>query len=323
MPDDDVNGVADSLRVISGFTHSKGARLVFLNQNWRTRQTVFAWPTPKEDAAEGCQDKPDFWIQSRWWIDQLRQKRFLNFQDVRQIPDEAKADLCWLSEGVLKGLCLLAIYDGKRLAAILQLDNPSQDHPLRANDLHLISTASATIVQMMFNPAQAGSVFGSGGPEVPAIQGLSSVASNRVFFEDLLVEVIRRKGRLFAVLMVELENFSSNMQDYPEEVCKLVMKAAIERIRSCLRVSDVVLELDSNQIGVLLVDVFEPEGASTIAERIQDVFKASFRLPDGMLRLNGLVGLAQPETGDYLPVELMAAAAAALERAKAITQQSS
>ena len=191
MPDDDVNGVADSLRVISGFTHSKGARLVFLNQNWLARQTVFSWPTPKKNSAESCQDKPDFWIQSRWWIDQLRQKSVLYFQDVRQLPDEAKADLCWLSDGVLKGLCLLAIYDGKRLAAILQLDNPSQDHPLRANDLHLISTASATIMQMMFNPAQAGSVFGSGGPEAPVIQGLSSAASNRVFFEDLLVEIGR------------------------------------------------------------------------------------------------------------------------------------
>jgi GGDEF domain-containing protein len=92
------------------------------------------------------------------------------------------------------------------------------------------------------------------------------------------------------------------------------MKTAIERVRSCLRVSDIVLELDDGQVGVILVDLFDAQVSQQILGRISEAFNSAMRFRDEMFQLKLKVGMAFPEQGENQAEALLAAAQGSLNR---------
>jgi diguanylate cyclase (GGDEF)-like protein/PAS domain S-box-containing protein len=94
---------------------------------------------------------------------------------------------------------------------------------------------------------------------------------NRARFQHLLTlacEVARRDRRRFAVLFVDLDRFKLINDSLGHEAGDAMLRAAAQRLRSCVRASDVVARLGGDEFVVLLQDVSEPSVAAKVATNI-------------------------------------------------------
>jgi|GEM_PF-4962074 len=313
----DANVITDSLRVIAGFTQSKSARLALLNQEWFDQKTVFTWPVPEPLCSTRGQTttEPELWLQSAWWVHELRSRRVLFCNDLTWLPLDAKADLRRLGNDTLERLCLLAIYDGKRLAAVLQLENPAMERVLSACDLNLIITASSTLLHTMYDPFETG--FRSEwerrlGDLNRHFQG---GLNTQEVFEQLVDYVIERKGRLFAVLLIEADLTGMKEGEWCAQRHALTHQM-VERVRGCLRAADVVLNLTPGMAGAVLVDVFDQTDVLTIVNRIRNALPAPLHGPAKIAGVRFHIGIARPELQTASASELIDAAHKALSEAK-------
>jgi diguanylate cyclase (GGDEF)-like protein len=313
--------VSDSLRVIARFTRVRRAHLAFLNQDWGKMKTIFSWPEGAGDGDSGEQGSmaaaPDLWMQSGWWVQQLRQKNFLKFSNLRGLPAEVQADVDRLHGEGVEAFSLMAVYDGKRLAGILRLDNPPRDHAMHGADVDLLQIASTLILQVVRASVDLSALrsdnarlsFGYWHDERTGLP-------NRLMFAERLREVFLRKGRVFGVLLVDLECFSLIQHRYGNDISQRLFQMALDRIQAGLRASDYTARLDDDRIGILLVDLFEHDYAQAVAQRILDVFRTPFRLNGKDIGLTACIGAAFPDPGVTLPEVVLQEAEIALRQAR-------
>lgn len=327
--------VADSLRVIARFSQSQRAHLAFFYQDWRKMRTVYSWPeNERGDALEtvdgglsitthvGAGGSPadagtDLWMQSGWWVQRLREKNYVRYENFEGLPEEVEDDVRRLKQDGVESMDLMTIYDGKRLAGILRLDNPRPGRELTGMDVDLLQIASSLIMQIV--RASAGlSVLRNEGSigDFGFLQDEATGLPNRLHFLEQLREVFRYRGRLFAVLLVELDCFSLIEHRYGKDTSQRLFEMALERIRAGLRTSDFVARLEDDQIGILLVDLFEHNYAETVANRILNVFHTPFRVNGKDIGITASIGAAFPEPQDILAEVTLQQAVMALRQAR-------
>lgn len=328
--------VADSLRVIARFTQSQRAHLAFFYQDWRKMRTVYSWPegeiggdvsglriqTARGDG--GPNDSlplkahhPDLWMQSGWWMQHLRDRPYIRFSHFEGLPSEVQEDVAFLKKEGVASMDLMAMYDGKRLAGVLRLDNPNKTHLLNGMDVDLLQIASSLIMQIV--RASAGlAVLRSGMPadEFGFLHDDASGLPNRLFFLEQLRQVFHHRGRLFGVLLVELDCFSLIEHRYGKETSEKLFGMVLDRIRAGLRCSDFVARLEDDQIGIMLVDLFEHDYAETVANRILSVFHTPFRVNGKDIGVTASIGAAFPEPQDSMAEVTLQQAVIALRQAR-------
>jgi diguanylate cyclase (GGDEF)-like protein len=327
----DENIVADSLKVIARFTQSQKAHLAVLFQDWRKTRTVFSWPEPFDslDGLTGINlrvgmsltNQPDLWMQSGWWLQRLRGRSYMRFSNLAALPAEVSADVGRLRADGVDTLGLMTIYDGKRLAGILRLDNPFVAHDLSGMDIDLLQVSSSLIMQIVRASVDLSALRETGFASMPGFwRDDQTGLPNRVYFMEQLREVFRHKGRLFAVLLVELDCYSLIEHRYGKDASQRLFQMALERIRAGLRPVDFVARLEDDQIGVLLVDLFEHSYAETVAHRILNVFHTPFRINGKDIGVTASIGGAFPDPGDTLAEVVLQEAAIALRQARRSNQ---
>ena len=143
---------------------------------------------------------------------------------------------------------------------------------------------------------------------------------NRSLFLDFLEHSLaraNRRGEAIAVLLLELDNVKHVNDTHGHALGDQLLTHIAERLRACLRSSDIVARTGSDEFTVAMEDVDTEETAIHIAERIVLEVAAPYTIAGAELSASVRVGVSVSTPGVSRAVDLLHEAAAALYRVKA------
>lgn len=142
---------------------------------------------------------------------------------------------------------------------------------------------------------------------------------NRVSFYERMDVVLShlRRSETIGVLSLDLDHFKSVNDTLGHPIGDLLLKAAAERMRSCVRGEDIVARLGGDEFAVLQVPSEEPRDVTALAQRLIEVVGAPYDLDGHQVVVGASVGIAMAPNDSEVPDVLMKNADLALYRAKA------
>ncbi|WP_313169865.1 diguanylate cyclase domain-containing protein [Massilia oculi] len=150
------------------------------------------------------------------------------------------------------------------------------------------------------------------------IDTLTGLANRRSFNETLQQALVRasRHGRALALAYLDVDHFKRINDSHGHGVGDEVLKEFGERLRACVRASDLPARLSGDEFVVILEEIGSAAEAERIAAKIVAAMRAPFATGAGMLAVSASVGVAlwRPGQGEDA---LLAAADGALYVAKA------
>jgi diguanylate cyclase (GGDEF)-like protein/PAS domain S-box-containing protein len=128
--------------------------------------------------------------------------------------------------------------------------------------------------------------------------------ANRVLFVDRLERAITCSSRqkAFVVIFLDLDRFKIINDSLGHLVGDQLLVATADRLRRCLRSSDICARLGGDEFAILLEGISDARDAIRLVERIQEELKAPFLLAGQEVYVNGSIGLVL-NTGNYYSKE--------------------
>jgi diguanylate cyclase (GGDEF)-like protein/PAS domain S-box-containing protein len=143
---------------------------------------------------------------------------------------------------------------------------------------------------------------------------------NRVLFHERLDELlarVRRSGENLAVHCLDLDHFKGVNDTLGHPIGDELLKTVAQRLRGCLRDSDLVARLGGDEFAVVQWPVSSPTEASAMATLLIDVVSKPYEVHGHEFVVGASIGIAlAPHDGDTADV-LLRNADMALYRAKA------
>jgi diguanylate cyclase (GGDEF)-like protein len=142
---------------------------------------------------------------------------------------------------------------------------------------------------------------------------------NRVTFYEQVESALShlRRSESVAVLSLDLDHFKSVNDTLGHPVGDLLLQAAADRMRSCIRSEDIVARLGGDEFAIVQVSSGQAPDVTTLAARVIEAVGAPYDLNGHQVIVGVSVGIAMaPSDGDK-PDQLMKNADLALYRAKA------
>jgi diguanylate cyclase (GGDEF)-like protein/PAS domain S-box-containing protein len=121
---------------------------------------------------------------------------------------------------------------------------------------------------------------------------------NRLLFQDRATHALarqRRSGAAVAVLVVDLDDFSSVNDTMGHGVGDELLVAAAGRLAAMARESDTAARLGADEFALLIEDAADDAAVQALAERIVQSFTAPFQLIGGSVVTTATVGIATTE----------------------------
>jgi len=141
--------------------------------------------------------------------------------------------------------------------------------------------------------------------------------ANRALFTARVDEAIgRRSNRPLAVLFVDLDDFKAINDRLGHSAGDQVLCAVAQRIRSCIRPTDLAARLGGDEFAVLL-DTGGTMEAMRVARRLVDVLATPVAVDGGLAAIGASVGVAFGVPGRHTAAQVLAEADGAMYRAKA------
>jgi diguanylate cyclase (GGDEF)-like protein len=145
---------------------------------------------------------------------------------------------------------------------------------------------------------------------------LTGLANRLLLFDRIGHALERRDNPTIAVLFIDLDDFKAFNDSLGHSRGDEVLVEVGRRLRSVLRPSDTVARLGGDEFAVLVEDLGEPHGATSVAERILLALAQPVEIRGRKLELNASVGVAV-SGGDLCDAdELVRAADLAMYAAK-------
>jgi diguanylate cyclase (GGDEF)-like protein/PAS domain S-box-containing protein len=147
---------------------------------------------------------------------------------------------------------------------------------------------------------------------------LTSLA-NRALFGDRLQHALaraRRHGEPVSILFMDLDDLKSVNDSLGHSAGDQVLVAVADRLRSCMRESDLAARLGGDEFAVLFEDTSGPQ-AEAAAKRILETLTLPITVLGRPMRARASIGLAVVDRGDCDPEELLRRADTAMYAAKA------
>ena len=143
--------------------------------------------------------------------------------------------------------------------------------------------------------------------------------ANRVTFYEQTESILAhlRRGESIAILSLDLDHFKNVNDMLGHPVGDLMLKAAADRMRSCIRAEDLVARLGGDEFAVVQVPSGEPPNIPTLASRLIEVVGAPYELDGHQVVIGLSIGIAIAPGDGKQPDILMKNADLALYRAKA------
>ncbi len=150
------------------------------------------------------------------------------------------------------------------------------------------------------------------------IDTLTGLANRRSFNETLQQALVRasRHGRTLALAYLDVDHFKRINDSHGHGVGDEVLKEFGERLRACVRASDLPARLSGDEFVVILEEIGGAGEAARISAKIVAAMRAPFSTGAGMLAVSASVGVALWRPGQDEDA-LLAAADGALYVAKA------
>jgi diguanylate cyclase (GGDEF)-like protein/PAS domain S-box-containing protein len=149
-----------------------------------------------------------------------------------------------------------------------------------------------------------------------ALTGLA----NRVMFHERLDELlarVRRQGDSIAVLCLDLDHFKGVNDTLGHPIGDDLLKAVAQRLKKCLRDSDVVARLGGDEFAIVQSPVGSPTEANILATTLIEVVSRPYEVQGHEFVVGASIGIAlAPNDGDAADL-LLRNADMALYRAKA------
>ena len=142
---------------------------------------------------------------------------------------------------------------------------------------------------------------------------------NRILFHERLDEALaclRRNNEKLAILYLDLDQFKNVNDTLGHPAGDLLLMAAADRLRVCLRESDIVARFGGDEFAVLQRGLSGPEEASVLADRIVKLMCEPFEIEGQRIVIGASAGIAlAPDDGESADL-LLKNADMALYRAK-------
>jgi diguanylate cyclase (GGDEF)-like protein len=143
---------------------------------------------------------------------------------------------------------------------------------------------------------------------------------NRAFFMERLSHAVqrakRRRGSLFAVLFLDLDNFKVVNDSVGHHAGDELLVEVAQRLQRCTRGSDMVARLGGDEFALLLESVDDAAEAGHVAQRVQEALAAPVNLSGYEVFTSVSIGVALSSSANELPEYLLRSADMAMYRAK-------
>lgn len=123
---------------------------------------------------------------------------------------------------------------------------------------------------------------------------------NRLLFREhmqLALARARRRGAHLAVLCLDLDRFKAVNDTLGHAVGDALLCAVAERLRACIRGTDLVVRLGGDEFAIVQDDALQPDDATSLARRIIDTLGAPFEIDRHQLVIGASVGIALAADG--------------------------
>jgi diguanylate cyclase (GGDEF)-like protein len=140
-----------------------------------------------------------------------------------------------------------------------------------------------------------------------------------VRFHELLRQMLAKskRGEHFAVFCLDLDHFKDVNDALGHPLGDLLLKAAADRLRRCIRETDFVARLGGDEFAILQADACQPTDATALANRLVEEISAPYELGGHQVVVGLSIGIALAPNDGMDPDELLRNADMALYRAKA------
>ncbi|HEY3058407.1 MAG TPA: EAL domain-containing protein [Chloroflexota bacterium] len=148
-----------------------------------------------------------------------------------------------------------------------------------------------------------------------ALTGLPNRILFRARLERALEHADRGKRRV-AVFFLDLDNFKVINDSLGHQAGDEVLVEVGQRVRSCLRVNDIVARFGGDEFTVLLEEIEVESESDLVADRILDALRAPIRIGDRDVFVSASVGVALSTPRQSRPDSLMRNADVAMYQSK-------
>jgi diguanylate cyclase (GGDEF)-like protein len=141
---------------------------------------------------------------------------------------------------------------------------------------------------------------------------------NRVAFYEQLESILKdlQRGESAAIISLDLDHFKSVNDTLGHPIGDLLLQAAAERLRNCIRGEDMVARLGGDEFAIVQVTSGSAQSITVLAERLIEVIGAPYDLDGHRVVVGTSVGIAIAPADGNEPDVLMKNADLALYRAK-------
>lgn len=143
---------------------------------------------------------------------------------------------------------------------------------------------------------------------------------NRALLLDALqaaLSAARQAGdQATAVLMVDVDGLERVNDTLGHHAGDLLLQLVAQRFRDCIRAGDTLAKLGGDEFGIVLSKIAERDAAERVGEGVVRAAREPLPVGERLVTLSASVGIAVTQAGRASPDGLMAAADAALYRAK-------
>ncbi len=142
---------------------------------------------------------------------------------------------------------------------------------------------------------------------------------NRVTFYERMETVLSRlrRSESIAVFSLDLDRFKSVNETLGHPIGDLLLQAAADRMRHCVRGEDLVARLGGDEFAIVQVASKQSSDVSAFAARLIEAVEAPYELNGHQVIVGASVGIAVAPGDGGKPDALMKSADMALSRAKA------
>ncbi len=143
--------------------------------------------------------------------------------------------------------------------------------------------------------------------------------ANRIVFQDFLpraMEEARRRGRTLALHLLDLDRFKLVNDSLGHDAGDLLLKIVAERLRSCVRGSDLVARLGGDEFAIIQAEPDGTDGAANLARRILYGLEKPVLLAEEEVHATASIGIVLSPADDASADVFVKNADLALYRAK-------
>ena len=147
---------------------------------------------------------------------------------------------------------------------------------------------------------------------------LTGLANRQVFIDRLrqAFAATQRGAPPFAILYLDLDGFKDINDTLGHPAGDLLLKSVGERLKNCVRETDLVARLGGDEFAVLQTNRGDVASAGVLASKIHDALSAPYMLGYTEMRVTASIGISPYMSETAGPDEMLAQADIALYRAK-------